>query len=72
MKLCNILVLRCIGDVEPNSIVITMPKSITKLGFSFGLLPQLRTPMKFPIFFISFRLFLCGWFYKFKIPLSSK
>jgi hypothetical protein len=35
----NIFVLRCLGHVEPNIVVIITPKFIAKLGFGFGILP---------------------------------
>jgi len=35
---CNILVLRCLGHVEPNRVVIVTPKPIMKLGFSFNIM----------------------------------
>jgi hypothetical protein len=36
---CNILVLGCLGCVEPNRIMIMTPKPIVKLGFGFGIMP---------------------------------
>ncbi len=36
---CNILVLKCLGHVEPNSVMIVSPKPIMKLGFGFSIMP---------------------------------
>jgi hypothetical protein len=36
---CNILVLECIGCVEPSRVVIMTPKPIAKLKFGLGIMP---------------------------------
>jgi hypothetical protein len=36
---CNILVLRCLGHVERNRVVIVTCKPIMKLGFGFSIMP---------------------------------
>jgi hypothetical protein len=36
---CNILVLKCLGLVEFNRVVIVTPKLITKIGFGLGIMP---------------------------------
>jgi hypothetical protein len=38
---CNILVLRCIGCVEPSRVVIMTSKTMVKLGFGIGITPYL-------------------------------
>jgi hypothetical protein len=35
---CNILVLRCLGCVEPNTVMIVPFKLTSKLRFSFGIM----------------------------------
>ncbi len=36
---CNILVLKCLGPVEFNRVMIVTPKPITKLGFDLNIMP---------------------------------
>ncbi len=36
---CNVLVLKCLGPVESNRVLIMAPKPIVKLGFGFGIMP---------------------------------
>ncbi len=55
---CNILVLRCLGCVEPNIVMIVPLKPTSKLRFSFGIM-QPRTFKRVPIFF--FDLFNLVW-----------
>ncbi len=36
---CIILVLKCLGLVESNKVVIVTPMLITKIGFGLGIMP---------------------------------
>jgi hypothetical protein len=50
--------------------MIMTPKLIVKLKFGFGIMSQLETPRKLPIFFLSICLVLCCQLCELKIVLT--
>jgi hypothetical protein len=47
-----ILVLECLGFVESSRLVIMTPKSITKLRFGLGIMPNKKTNWNFSYIYI--------------------